>query len=264
MSEFVDTPFADLRVPCTHDGRTVLAAVAPLCEALKLDAWTELRRLADDQELRELVKTVPDPRRGTETITLPIGGLTLWLDKLADTHADTPLRHRLAILQLEGFLTLLDHWTARSDGNGPAVDATMIKRQFRRLQSQISSLSEALKSSATPIEQEILRVQLNQLCRFPVMPRTTTSPTLERFWNTIFGRMMNGAELNHARRADRFLALNFRQLASELATAPDPIELTPELRSELKKSRHPYFLGVRVVNSRISRKSLRCWVFNLH
>ncbi|OZI66573.1 phage antirepressor N-terminal domain-containing protein [Bordetella genomosp. 11] len=264
MSEFVDTPFADLRIPCSHDGRTVLAAIAPLCESMQLDAWTEMRRLATDPDLRELVKTVPDGQRATETATLPIGALALWLDRLADTHADTHLRHRLAILQLEGFPTLLDYWSARAETATQTVDAATVKRQFRRLQSQMSSLSDALKNSATPIEQEILRAQLNQLCQFPVMPRTSASPVLERFWDAIFGRMMNGAELNHARRADRFLALNFRHLADELASAPTPIELTPELRTELKKSRHPYFLGVRVVNSRIARKSLRCWVFNLH
>lgn len=264
MSEFVDTPFADLRIPCSHDGRTVLAAIAPLCESMKLDSWTELRRIDNDPDLREMVKTVQDPKRATETATLPIGALTLWLDRLADTHADTNLRHRLAILQFDGFPTLLDHWTMRSEGTAQAVDASTIKRQFRRLQAQISSLSDALKNSATPIEQEILRAQLNQLCNFPIVPRASASPVLERFWDTVFGRMMNGAELNHARRSDRSLALNFRQLAHELASSPEPIELTPELRSELKKSRHPYFLGVRVVNSRIARKSLRCWVFNLH
>lgn len=264
MSEFVDTPFADLHIPCSHDGRTVLAAIAPLCESMKLDTWTELRQLANDPDLRELVKTVPDNHHATETPTLPIGALALWLDRLADTHADTQLRHRLAILQQEGFPSLLDHWTMHSENTTQAVDAVTIKRQFRRLQSHVSSLSDTLKNSATPIEQEILRAQLHELCQFPIVPRTSASPVLERFWHTIFGRMMNGAELNHARRADRFLALNFRHLTNELASAPEQIELTQELRSELKKSRHPYFLGVRVVNSRIARKSLRCWVFNLH
>ncbi|ANN70333.1 hypothetical protein ACL598_02400 [Bordetella bronchialis] len=264
MSEFVDTPFADLRIPCAHDGKTVMAAIAPLCESMQLDTWTELRRLASDPDLCELVKTIPDPENAKETPMLPIGGLALWLDRLADTHGDVNLRHRLAILQFEGFPTLLDYWASRSEGTAQALDASTIKRQFRRLQSQIASLSDALKNSATPIEQEILRAQLNQLCLFPIRPRQSTSPALQRFWDTVFGRMMNGAELNHARRSDRFLALNFRHLARELASSPDPIELTPELRSELKKSRHPYFLGVRVVNSRIERKSLRCWVFNLH
>ncbi|AOB29738.1 hypothetical protein AKI39_02120 [Bordetella sp. H567] len=231
---------------------------------MKLDTWAELRRLDTDPDLRDQVKTVPDRRRAAETHTLPIGALTLWLDRLAETHADTQLRHRLAILQLEGFPSLLDHWTMRSEATTQAIDGAAIKRQFRRLQTQMSSLSEALKTCATPIEQEILRAQLSELCQFPIVPRTTASPVLERFWDTVFGRMMNGAELNHARRSDRFLALNFRHLARELAGAPAPIELTPELRSELKKSRHPYFLGVRVVNSRIARKSLRCWVFNLH
>jgi hypothetical protein len=264
MSEFVDTPFADLRIPCSHDGKTVLAAIAPLCESMKLDSWAEMRRLADDPDLRELVKTLPDREHGTAMPTLPIGGLALWLDRLAETHADTNLRHRLAILQLEGFPTLLDHWTVRSEGALNIVDAATLKRQFRRLQSQISSLSDALKNSVTPIEQEILRAQLNQLCQFPIVPRSNGSPVLERFWETVFGRMMDGTDLNHARRSDRFLALNFRHLTRELASAAAPIELTAELRSELKKSRYPYFLGVRVVNSRISRKSLRCWVFNLH
>jgi hypothetical protein len=264
MSELVDTPFADLNIPCAHDGRTVLAAIAPLCNAMKLDTWAELRRLTNDPDLRELLKTVSDSARVAEMQALPVGGLALWLDRLAETHNDVDLRHRLAILQQEGFPSLLEHWSARSAGTPHAVDAATIKRQFRRLQAQIVALSDALKNGATPIEQEILRVQLSQLCQFPIMPRTNTSPVLERFWDTVFTRMMDGAELNHARRSDRFLALNFRHLARELADTPEPIQLTSELRTELKKSRHPNFLGVRVVNSRIARKSLRCWVFNLH
>jgi hypothetical protein len=264
MPELVDTPFADLNIPCLHDGRTVLAAIGPLCEAMKLDTWTELRRLANDPDLCELVKTVSDPARVGDMRTLPVGGLVLWLDRLAETHDDVDLRHRLAILQQEGFPTLLEHWSARSADTSNAADAATIKRQFRRLQSQIATLSDALRNGATPIEEEILRAQLIQLCQFPIMPRTSISPMLERFWDMVFTRMMGGTELNHARRSDRFLALNFRHLARELADTPDPIQLTPELRTELKKSRHPNFLGVRVVNSRIARKSLRCWVFNLH
>jgi hypothetical protein len=264
MPEFIETPFADLHIPCAHDGRTVLVPLAPLCEAMKLDAWTELRLLANDAELRDLIKTISS-RPGTAAMqALPVGGLTLWLERLAQTHDDIALRHRVAILQQEGFASLLDHWATLSGTCQSTPDATTLKRQFRRLQSQITGLSEALKHGATAIEQEILRAQLSQLCQFPIMQRATASPLLERFWNTVFARLVDGADINHARRSDRLLALNFRHLASVLGDAQEPIALTRELRTELKKSRQPYFLGVRVVNSRIAHKSLRCWVFNLH
>jgi hypothetical protein len=264
MPELVDTPFADLNIPCVHNGKTVLVALAPLCESMRLDTWTETRRLEEDQDLRDLVCTFADRPAHHEMRALPVGGLALWLDRLAEKYDDVGLRHRLAVLQREGFPSLLDHWANRCGSAPDGVDSVMLKRQFRRLQTQISTLSDALQKGATAIEQEILRAQLNQLCQFPIASRTQGSSTLERFWGTVFARMTDGAQINHARRADRFLALNFRQLASVLSDTQEPIQLTHELRTELKKSRNPYFLGVRVVNSRIARKSLRCWVFNLH
>jgi hypothetical protein len=264
MPEFIETPFADLHIPCSHDGRTVLVPLPPLCEAMKLDTWTELGRLGNDLDLRDLIKTVPFRPGAAAMQALPVGGLTLWFERLAQRHDDVALRHRLAILQQEGFASLLDHWATLSAKSQSAPDATTLKRQFRRLQSQISGLSDALQHGATAIEQEILRAQLSELCQFPIMPRATTSPLSEKFWNAVFARLVNGADLNHARRSDRLLALNFRHLASVLDDGKEPIALTRELRTELKKSRQPYFLGVRVVNSRIAHKSLRCWVFNLH
>jgi hypothetical protein len=263
IPEVVETQFADLRVPCSHDGMTVHAAIVPLCAALKLDARAETRLLARDTDLGPLIKSMP-PSSLIAGPALPIGGLALWLARLDHHHHDTQLRHRVAVLQQEGFATLLDQWLPLLDSAATPQDAETMKRQFRRAQTQITTMDEVLKGENSDIECEILRVQLSQLCSFPVRPRSKQSPMLEEFWRLLFARMTTGSEINHARRSDRFLALNFRHLTGVLENTSDRVVLSPELRAELRKSRHPNFLGVRVVNSRIEHKSLRCWVFNLH
>jgi hypothetical protein len=195
---------------------------------------------------------------------LPIGGVALWLERLHRQRDDIPLRHRVAVLQQEGFCTLLDQWMTLLDTASTTAEIEGVKRRFKRIQAQICTMDDALGDPGSDIEKEILQAQLNQLCGFPVRARPEQPPLLEEFWRQLFARMTTGIDINHARRADHFLALNFRHLKGVLDSTSDPIDVTPQLREALRKSRHPNFLGVRVVNSRIVRKSLRCWVFNLH
>ena len=272
ISEIVDTQFADVSVPCAHDGKTIQIAIAPLCRALNLDAEREIRQLEQDEDLSRLLWTLLDvsgTRREGALRTLPLAATALWFARLADQKHDTALRRRLAVLQQEGFDTLLDQWLPKLNGGNEEAMVTL-KRRFKRLQIQILATTGSMETPGTALEREIMHAQLTQLCCFPVCPRVEQSPLLDRFWSVLFSRMLTGVDINHARRADRLLALNFRhlhQVLSEGGADADMLEavrLTPQLRAELKRSRHPYFLGVRVVNSRLARKSLRCWVFNLH
>ncbi|MFC4277099.1 hypothetical protein [Achromobacter aloeverae] len=264
ITEIVDTQFADIRLPCAHDGKTIQVAVAPLCAAMRLDSELELRRIAQDEDLGSHLKPLPYAPPMASANALPMGAVALWLHRLSQQATDTEQRHRLAVLQQEGFGTLLEQWSKLLQGNTPDDNVVTLKRQFKRMQAQIDAMDVSMRQAESFIEREIIRAQLSQLCAFPVGPRNTQSPALDQFWRLVFSRLMSGAEINHARRSDRFLALNFRHLRNVLGDEEKSVQLTPELRSELKRSRYPNFLGVRVVNSRISRKSLRCWVFNLH
>lgn len=261
--EVIETQFADLRIPCAHDGKTIQVALEPLCLALGLDWEGENGKISDDDELGPLSTVVTDAQSGSSFSTLPLGALVLWFARLKEYNGGTELRHRLAILQQEGFAMLLAQWHAILGSPATGADGAKLTRQFNHLQLQILTLMDALKSDRSAIEREILRAQLGQLCTFRVGSAIRQSPILDRFWETLFSSMEHGIDLNHARRADKFLALNFNHLAHEFSEIQDSIQLTRELQLELKKSRHPPFLGVRVVNSRIARKSLRCWVFNL-
>lgn len=262
--EIIDTQFADLHIPCAHDGRSIHVALEPLCQAMTLDTASEIRRISRDEDLGRLLRTMPDPHALTALNTLPLGAVALWLARLGEKRGSMEQRHRLAVLQQEGFSTLLDQWLIQLDSSLTESGALAMKRQFKRMQSQVLSLSDSLRDAASVIERELLRVQLNQLCIFPLNKRTPQSPVLEKFWGTLFSGMGAGMQINHARRSDRFLALNFRHLQRVYSTCSKQIDVTPALRDELKRSRHPHFLGVRVVNSKIASKSLRCWVFNLN
>ncbi len=263
ITEIVDTQFADIRLPCAHDGKTIQVAVEPLCTAMRLDSERELRRIAQDEDLGSLLKPLPYTSPLSVNRALPMGAVALWLHRLAQETTETGQRHRLAVLQHEGFATLLDQWTPLLLRESADVDGAALKRQFKRLQTQMDAIDNSLRQAESFIEREIIRAQLSQLCAFPIGPRNAQSSSLDQFWRVVFSRIMGGEELNHARRADRFLALNFRHLSTALSDEKS-VQLTASLRNELKRSRYPHFLGVRVVNSRISRKSLRCWVFNLH
>jgi hypothetical protein len=264
ITEIVDTQFADIRLPCAHDGKTIQVAMVPLCAAMHLDSEQELRRIAQDEDLGSHLKPLPYAPPLSDSDALPMGAVALWLHRLAQHTTDTVQRHRLAVLQQEGFVTLLEQWSLLLHSNSASDDVATLKRQFKRMQTQMDTMDVSLRQAESFIEREIIRAQLSQLCAFPVGPRSTQSPALDQFWRAVFARLMGGAEINHARRSDRFLALNFRHMRGVVGDEDSSLQLTPELRNELKRSRYPNFLGVRVVNSRISRKSLRCWVFNLH
>ncbi|OZI37266.1 hypothetical protein CAL29_02230 [Bordetella genomosp. 10] len=264
ITEIVDTQFADIRLPCAHDGKTIQVSMVPLCAAMHLDSEQELRRIALDEDLGSHLKPLPYAPPLSGSNALPMGAVALWLHRLAQQTTDVGQRHRLVVLQQEGFATLLDQWSRLLQGNGADDEVAALKRQFKRMQAQIDAMDISLRQAETFIEREIIRAQLSQLCDFPVGPRSKQSVALDQFWRLVFARITDGAEINHARRSDRFLALNFRHLRNVLGEDDKSVMLTPELRNELKRSRYPHFLGVRVVNSRISRKSLRCWVFNLH
>jgi hypothetical protein len=261
--EVISTRFADLCVPCMHDGKTIQVSLGPLCDAMHLDRHGEIARLGRNPELTPVLSMPPGDARGLGHATLPIAALVFWFGQLRERHDSSDLRRRLAVLQDEGFSTALSMWLARLEPTMTEADIRRVMRNFARLQRQIETLADALKNDVTPIERDILRAQLTALCQFPIGPQTKPVNELDRFWKTLFAYMESGKDINHARRSHRFLALNFRHLEGVLAQGGDAIQVTPELRLALKQSRHPHFLGLRVVNSRIARKSLRCWVFNL-
>ncbi|MBB4267834.1 BRO-N domain-containing protein [Roseospira visakhapatnamensis] len=71
-----------------------------------------------------------------------------------------------------------------------------------------------------------------------------------------------GVRWNHARRPDR-IAVNLKEVAAHFAAHGIPVVIDTPLRTALKACQDPPFLGRLTVNSGLTGRSVRCWVFGV-
>jgi hypothetical protein len=84
---------------------------------------------------------------------------------------------------------------------------------------------------------------------------------LKVFWEALAFLDGKGVAYNHAT-ASNLLALNLRELASQLLDHGQPLRFDSALRQALWQSHSPRCLHKnRTVHSRLSGKSMKCWVF---
>jgi hypothetical protein len=69
-----------------------------------------------------------------------------------------------------------------------------------------------------------------------------------------------GVQWNHSRRADQ-IAVNLKEVVAHFAANGVQVVMDTPLRSALKACPEPAFVGLRTVNSALTGKSVKCWVF---
>ncbi|WP_448090770.1 ORF6N domain-containing protein [Pseudomonas azerbaijanoccidentalis] len=121
---------------------------------------------------------------------------------------------------------------------------------------------------------EVIHQQLDEVSRAMGLPtpeleslgRSTPRPpdVLKIFWEALAFLDSKGVAYNHAT-ASNMLALNLRELASQLLDHGQPLRFDSALRQALWQSHSPRCLHKnRTVHSRLSGKSIKCWVFEKH
>lgn len=98
-------------------------------------------------------------------------------------------------------------------------------------------------------------------------------PVVEQFWDTydyiaikitasLRGDGKDPEPLNHARDSDDRIAVNLNQLMEECRIWGQPSPDVAQLKKLLPLCRRHKFLGNKPINSRITGKTMRCWVFS--
>ncbi|WP_277587666.1 ORF6N domain-containing protein [Pseudomonas chlororaphis] len=118
---------------------------------------------------------------------------------------------------------------------------------------------------------EVIHQQLDEVSRAMGLPTPEleslgrsapkTPDVLKVFWEALAFLDSKGVAYNHAT-ASNILALNLRELASQLLEHGQPLRFDSALRQTLWQSHSPRCLHKnRTVHSRLSGKSIKCWVF---
>lgn len=98
-------------------------------------------------------------------------------------------------------------------------------------------------------------------------------PVVEQFWDiyeyitikitsSLRGDKGDPEPLNHARAQDGRIAINLNQLMEECRTWGQPVPDTAQLKKLLPLCRCHKYIGNMAINSRITGKTMRCWVFS--
>lgn len=98
-------------------------------------------------------------------------------------------------------------------------------------------------------------------------------PLVEQFWDiyeyitikitaSMRGDQGDAEPLNHARKSDGVIAINLNQLTEECRNWGQTVPDTALLKKLLPLCRRHKYMGNRPINSRISGKTMRCWVFS--
>ena len=127
----------------------------------------------------------------------------------------------------------------------------MLQAELYRQLQYFSSLLPAPLSALEPLEAYI------PLPR----PATEAAEKLAPFWRAIHDVLMQGPPINHAK-TQGCLAFNLPELRRLLIAPPYRIAVDGELKSALKKSTEPRFVGCKKVHSTITGKTVHCWFFH--
>lgn len=140
---------------------------------------------------------------------------------------------------------------------------------YRATHALRARLVAMLGRAGSAAERQALHDQLAQLSQdlgLPCPPLAAFEPpnphaaTLARFWDAFQRLDDSGARLNHSRNPG-LLALNLAEVIQAAAAADLPLPARPGLLPALRHSEQPRFLGAKAVNSPLSRKTVKCWVF---
>ncbi len=269
-------PFHGHQLLTINDGNSIRVAMKPICEAIGLDWSAQFRRIERHPVLGTCVAMMatqlPGESQSREIVTLPLDYLNGWLFGIDTNRVKPEIRDLLIDYQRECFAALAAYWHQGIASN-PRARATTIP-QLLASHRHIQTLLKELKRQPLPVLRVVLHSQLEQACRLISIPCPALeaigmnaapdheSPHIDEFWE-MFDVLLDKKDtrkLNHAR-ADGLLAINLPQVQSATRAKGMLLPETLLLRRVLKHSKSPRFLGIKAVNSRHTKSTVKCWVF---
>lgn len=260
-------PFRGQTLLTVRDGDQVRVALRPICEALGLDWSGQRQRIMRDPILSKAVGVTPTPRgcngNTSEMVTLPLEFLNGWLFGIAARRVRPEAREGLIAYQEECYAVLARHW-------GITPRRALPPAQYLAAHGRRARIVTMLVRARTALERRALHDQLAQLSAdlglpCPALeefvPPDPDEPVRAEFWATVRTLLDGGAALNHAR-GPHLVALCLHEVADAARAAGQPLPPIAALRRALHRCSAPRFVGVKAVNSRRLRRTVKCWVFD--
>lgn len=214
------------------------------------------------------IETVAEDGRLRGMTCLPLKKLPAWLYSISPNKVKPDLREKIVRYQNECDDALWDYWTkgsATRPGAQPATQRIALSRH------RLALGKELLRTRDAGMRQ-MIHQHLDEVSRamgLPTPPIESIGHTaaavpdlLAAFWNALAALDERDVAYNHARAAD-MLAINLPELARLFIEHGQPLRLDTALRSALWQSQAPRCLHKNhPLASRLTGKTIRCWVFD--
>jgi hypothetical protein len=248
----------------------VYVPMRPFCEALGLDWSNERKRIVKDPVLTAaVVKFTTAFAAGQEQTCLPLTHFHGWLFKLNLNTVNERARPIVEALQVEGYQVLHDYWV-HGESRNPRAIAQLEQSERTARRRELPGLMDRLERERNAEKRRVVHALIVKACvaedieppaiekighEAPAVP-----DIVEPFWVALGELRGRGVAFDHSRGGDT-LAISLAEIVAHFRDAGIKIRVDRTLRSALRLSDRPRYIGDKTVNSAITSRSKACMVF---
>lgn len=266
--QLIPVPFYEDTVVLVGQDNEPFVSMKPIVENMGLAWQVQHRKLAEKfgSVITEMVTTGADGKQYGMTC-LPLRKLPAWLYSISPNKVKPELRDKIVRYQNECDDALWDYWTK---GSATRPGAQPVTQRIALSRHRLALAKELLRARDAGLRHAIHQ-QLDEVSRAMGLPTPAieslghAAPAvpdlLAAFWAGLAALDAKGVDYNHARTTD-LLAINLPELARLFIEHGHPLRLDTPLRAALWQSQAPRCLHKNhAMSSRITGKTIRCWVF---
>lgn len=269
-TELMPVPFYGDTLVLVNEEGTPFVAMKSIVENMGMDWKSQQVKLAEKfGATRVIITSVGEDGRNRDMVCLPLRKLPAWLYSVNPNKVAPELRDKITHYQNECDDALWDYWT-KGQATRPGLRTSPDRlTQILKASDKAAALIGQIRAATDEEARRVLYMGLVECCKTLGTPAPTFEnlrplvpqdpPAVAQFWavvDTLTG--VHQVELNHARRAG-LVALALKQVSDAAST--NGLLIEERIRHVLRHSASRPFVGVRTVNSAITGKSIKCWLF---
>lgn len=269
-TELMPVPFYGDTLVLVNEEGTPYVAMRAVVENMGLDWASQYTKLTAKFEATVvIITTVGETGKNRDMVCLPLRKLPAWMYSINTNKVAPDLRDKIVQYQNECDDALWDYWT-KGQATRPGLRTTSDRlTQTLKASDKAAALIGQIRAATDEEARRVLYMGLVECCQTLGTPAPTLEslrplvpqdpPAVAQFWAVVDAlTAVHQVELNHARRAG-LVALALRQVNDAAST--NGLLIDERIRQVLRHSASRPFVGVRTVNSAITGKSIKCWLF---
>lgn len=301
-TEMMPVPFKGATLYLAEDHQEPYVPMRPVVEGMGLDWKSQYAKITTEggrwKSTVVMITTVAEDGRNREMICMPLKKLPGWLMSIDPNKVKSEIRHTVIDYQNECDDVLWEYWSNRGIGKAfkpesgfsPAAfngheegSLNPFFREFKTMQRFNIALGYSRQASARKANEFVHTVYGLDMCELNNTPANTIcsddhleletqrinagkqSHEIDAFWATYYkltGQL--SCCLNHSNDPS-FIALNIKQFKEACIANGLPIARVLSSKKQLQFSKKPAFMeSNKVINSTITKKAIRCWIFALN